>query len=291
MGKRRATSALAVVLGFTVLTVCLSHASASPSPATSDTGAVNALAKLRGWLEKPGPANINIYSFETSRSVNPVSTALQLSGATDVGTGTVQLIGQQRVFGGGSTTPAEALAVDGMLYSTVEPKGDSDGSTDNDVTKWTSTPLRSVRPTASRHSIWWLALQALSTVHLDGGSVVSTKGATEFTGTVNLAKVPGIPASFLKAPLFQKAGTTLVAFDLYTDASTGALVRLTYRFGLGASVDSTAVGQSTAGYQVDLYIWSLGSPVLATAPTPIKIPEAKYLVPGGNGDLCRLLLF
>ena len=290
MGKRKAASVFAAVFSVVGLAACLTHASASPGP-TSDAGAVNALSKLHGWLNKPGSADMNVYAFETSNSANPVSTALELSGDANLATGALHLSGQQQVVGVGTITPVEAVAADGMLYSTVAPQVRADGVRANGPERWTSTAMSSVRPYQSRHSLWWLALQSLNTVYRDGGSVVSTKGATEFTGTVDLAKVPGIPSALLKAPLFEKAHTTRVAVDLYTNSSDGSLARLTYRFGLDASVDSTAVGQITAGYQVDLYIWAPGSTALASASAPIVVPAAKDLAPGGNDNLCRLLIF
>jgi len=286
MGRRKTWSVLAVALSVAGLAAC-APAAASPGP-TSDAGAVSALVKLHGWLNRPGSANLNIYAFETSGSTHPVSTALQLSGPADVATGAVQLTGQQRVVGGGPITQVEAVAAGGMLYSTVPPRGDT-ALAQSSPSKWTRTAMSSVRPGRSRHSAWWLALQYLNAVHRDGDSVVSTKGATEYTGTVDLAKVPGIPASFLKAPLFRKADTTRIAVDLYTNSGTGDLMRLTYRFGLGASIDSTAVGQSTAGFQVDLYLWDPGTPTPVS--NPVLVPAAKDLIPGGNDDLCRLLIF
>ena len=299
MGKRKTASALAVVLSIAMLTACApSVATVGPAPTststTPDPGAVSAVAALHSWLGKPGTANIRVSSFETSNAQNPVTTFLELSGVTDGASGFLEMDGSQKTWTNVSTVLTQSAAVEsrGVLYTTspVQEVGQTtagtSGSGDN-PSRWNSTVVDSVWPKQSAHSIWWLALDSLGSVYPDGESVVNTKGATEYTGTVELANVPGIPSSLLQAPLFEKAGTTKVTIDLYTDLSTGLLVRVTYRFGLQASIDATPVGRSTAGFQVDL--WGFDSPAPLT--TPVAVPAAKYIVPGGNDDLCRLLIF
>jgi hypothetical protein len=137
-------------------------------------------------------------------------------------------------------------------------------------------------------TLWVRALESLGSVTIDGPSEVNTKSAIEFTGTVDLSAIPGIPQSAFDSPVFKQAGTTEASIDLYTDLSTMALVRLTYRIGLDVSVDSTATQTSTAGYEVDLS--GFGQPP-ATGTPSIEVPAAQDVVRGGNDDLCYLLPF
>lgn len=301
MGRRKTAGALAVVLGIAGLSACSPQQTGTvgPPPVTSttgtpDPGAVAAITALRTWLGKPGPANIRVSAFETGKSSSATTTFLELSGVTNVLTGALQMNGSQKTWTPASTTLNQAYAVEsrGVLYTTPTAQvgtagGANAGSADDGQSLWTSTAVSTVHPNESAHSAWWLALESLSSVYRDGESVVNTRSATEYTGSVDLTAVPGIPASFLKTPLFQKAGTDKVTVDVYTDLSTGVLVRVTYRFGLEASIDSTPVGQSTAGFQVDL--WGFDSPVPVN--TPVAVPAEKYIIPGGNDDLCRLLMF
>lgn len=302
MRRRKTAGTLAVVLSFTGLAACASYATTPVDPApvastasTPDPGAVNALAQLHAWLDRLGTANISINTFETGTASDAISTRLELTGIADVATGSVQATGSQWTWSDNESTlqtQFDAVEAGGVLYSTVTPARNANSSeSSSPKEEWTSTPVNTVRLKESTHSAWWLALQSLKKVDHDGQSAVllgaNSKGATEYTGTIDLNSVPGIPPSFLSAPLFKKAGSTEVSVDLYTDMGTGALVKLTYRFGLRVSVDSTASGQSTAGYDVDLT--GFGSPIPLS--TPVVVPASKYVISGGNDELCRLLIF
>jgi hypothetical protein len=296
MGKRKAASVLAVVLSFSGVAACAAQSPTSAGPSTAaastsstpDAGALSALAEMHRWLNKPGTANMLINTVETDNATNPVNTLLELTGVTNVATGALQMTGKQWTVGASTiTNQVEAVESGGTFYSTVAEQTDASSTADTKPPEWTSTAVSTVRPKGSIHSLWWLALQSLTKVHLDGSSVVDTKNATEYTGTVNLASVPGISAAMLKTPLFKKAASTQVSVDLYTNLGTGALVRLTYRLGLRVSIDDTPVGQSMAGFQVDLTGFGAPTPLS----TPVAVPAEKYIIPGGNDDLCRLLIF
>jgi hypothetical protein len=138
-------------------------------------------------------------------------------------------------------------------------------------------------------TLWWKAFQALDSVTIDGPSEVNTKSAIEFTGTVDLGTVPGIPQALLNSPVFQNAGTDVVSIDLYTDLATKALVRVTYRIGLDVSVDATATATSTAGYEVDLS--GFGQTETPSPSPTVTVPDPQDVVSDGNDELCYLLPF
>lgn len=293
MGKRAIAAAAAVLLSCGLVSSCHSGATGphatEPAAQSSDTAAASearAVQALRTWLADPRSGTLSISSVEANASDKSV-VSRQLTGRLDPLAGTASLTGTLNVLGGSSTVqdPLNVIEKDGELYSSIPT---SEQST-YPGRKWFVNDLASARATGSTHSVWWIALQTLSKVHVDGASEVDGKSATEYTGTVDLAKIPAAAAQAGKSAILQKAGTTKVSIDLYTDLGTGALVRLTYRLGLQVSVDATPTAQSSAGYEVD--VSSFGTPVKPTA-SPIVAPAASLVVTGdGSGDLCQLLLF
>ncbi|HEV2638294.1 MAG TPA: hypothetical protein VGX23_24320 [Actinocrinis sp.] len=292
MSRRRTAGVLAVVLGLSGLAGCSSAApDGAPSPAatasaTPNAGAIAALARLDSWFDRAGTANTSLSTVLTSRPANPLISMMQLSGPTDVLTGATQLQGG-RQQSSGANTEVDAVSADGEFYSTVPPRQGATGQSAGTPPSWTRTALTTVQGTDSVHSIWWLALHHLDKVHLDGPSTVGKNPATEYTGTVDLSTVPGIPASVLQEPFFKETGSTELSVDLYTDMDTGALVQLTYRMGLKVSIDAVPTTKSLSGFQVDLS--DFGAPT--ALPTPVVVPAEKYIVSDGNDDLCLLLFF
>lgn len=295
MGKRAVASAVAVLLSCTLLSSCHSTPAATrttePAAQTSQTDTAAAaeartVEALRTWLEDPKAGTLTLSSVETD-SAKKIAASRQLTGRYDPTLGTASLTGTLNVLGGSTAVqdPMDVIVAGGRVYSSIPAKDQHSYP----GRKWFGDDLSTARATGSTHSIWWLALGALDTVHVDGASEVDTKSAVEYTGTVDLAKIPAAADQVARSLIVQKAGTAKVSIDLYTDLGTGALVRLTYRLGLQVSVDATPTGHSTAGYEVDFSGFS--TPV-KPSPTPVVAPEARLVAThSGSGDLCQLMLF
>jgi hypothetical protein len=295
MGKRVVAGAAAVLLSVALLPTLASCRSVAggatpsePAAHASDTSAADegrAVEALRTWLDEPEPGTLTISSVDVSAPHN-TEVSKQLSGTLDPAVGTASLTGSKTVLGGSSTNqmPLRALMVGGQFYTTgsAADAGATPGPT------WTAQDLSSVKPATSTHSVWWTILENLENVRLDGASEVDSKTAIEFTGTVDAAEIPSLKSQLAKSSVFQKAGTTKVSIDLYTDLGTGALVRLTYRLGLQVSVDATPTAKSTAGYEVDLS--GLGTPTPSASPSA-STPAAPEVTRDGSGDICQLILF
>jgi hypothetical protein len=295
MGKRAVASAVAVLLSCALLSSCHSGpAAAHPTPPAAQTsetdtaGAAEARAveALRTWLAAPKSGALTVSSVETD-SAKKIAASRQLTGRLDPTLGVGSLTGTLNVLGSSTAVqdPMNVIILNGKLYSSIPTKEQHlyPGRT------WFVDDLSTMRASGSTHSIWWLALGALDKVHVDGASEVDTKSAVEYTGTVDLAKIPAVADQLPKSVIVQKAGTTKVSIDLYTDLGTGALVRLTYRLGLQVSVDATPTGGSTAGYEVDFGGFS--TPV-KPSPTPVVAPEARLVTTRpGSSDLCQLVIF
>jgi len=293
MGKRVIAAGVAVLLGCGLLSSCRStvagaHTTA-PAARVSDTATAaehNAVTALRTWLADPLTGTLTISSVEMG-AVSKAAVSRQLTGQLDPQRGTVALTGTLNKLDGSSTVqdPLQAIEADGMLYSSIP----SSQLHDYPGRKWFASDLSTMRAAGTTHSVWWAALGALQKVHEDGPSEVDGKSATEYTGTVDLAQVSSTAEQVGKSTVFQRAGTTVVSIDLYTDLGTGDLVRLTYRFGLQVSVDATPTKRSTAGYEVDLS--GFATPIKTTKP-PVVAPDPKVVERGASGgDLCQLLLF
>jgi hypothetical protein len=294
MGRRRTAGVLVVVLGLAGLTGCTSGPAAGPDPTTAastsgtpDAGAIAALARLNAWFAKADTADMTMGVVQTTRPNNPIVTMVQLTGTADVPTGAAQLTGGRQDTSGGSTSVVDAVAAGGEFYATVPPHGNASGQPLDDPSYWTKTALSTVEGMDSKHSIWWLALHDLDKVHVDGTGTIGKSVATEYTGEVDLSKVPGIPASVLQEQFFKDAGSTELSVDLYTDVDTGALVQLTYRMGLKVSIDAVPSGKSVSGFQVDLNSFDSPTPLVP----PVVVPADKYIVSGGDDNLCMLLFF
>lgn len=295
MGKRAVASAVAVLLSCALVSSCHSRPAAAhttePAARVSDTdtaGAAEAKAveALRAWLAAPKAGTLTVSSVETD-SAKKIAASRQLTGRLNPVLGTASLTGTMNVLGNSSVVqdPLNVIVVGGKLYSSIPTKEQHlyQGRT------WFADDLSTARATGSTHSIWWLALGALEKVHVDGASEVDTKSAVEYTGTVDLAKIPAVADQLPKSVVVQKGGTTKVSIDLYTDLGSGSLVRLTYRLGLQVSVDATPTGHSTAGYEVDFSGFS--TPV-KPSPTPVMAPEARLVATrSGSSELCQLMLF
>lgn len=295
MGKRAVASAVAVLLSCALLSSCHSGPAAAhttqPAAQTSETdtaGAAEARAveALRTWLAAPKSGALTVSSVETD-SAKKIAASRQLTGRLDPTLGVGSLTGTLNVLGSSTAVqdPMNVIILNGKLYSSIPTKEQHlyPGRT------WFVDDLSTVRASGSTHSIWWLALGALDKVHVDGASEVDTKSAVEYTGTVDLAKIPAVADQLPKSVIVQKAGTTKVSIDLYTDLGTGALVRLTYRLGLQVSVDATPTDRSTAGYEVDFGGFS--TPVKPSL-TPVVAPEARLVTTRpGSSDLCQLVIF
>ena len=295
MGKRVVAAGTAILLSSALLTSLAScHSQPGGAPTTqpaaraSDTSAADeakAVEALRTWLSAPQPGTLTISSVDVS-SPHGAEVSKQLSGMLDPADGTAALVGTKSVLTGTSTiqTPLRAVMADDQLYMV----GPTAHPTNSPGPKWTQEDLSTVRPATSSHSVWWTLLENLENVRLDGASEVDSKTAIEFTGTVDASTIPSLAPLLAKSTVFQKAGTTKVSIDIYTDLGSGSLVRLTYRLGLQVSVDATPTAKSTAGYEVDLA--GLGSPTPSASPSA-STPALPDVTRDGSGDICQLILF
>lgn len=256
MGKRAIAAAAVVLLSGGLVASCRAQAggvqATTPAAHASDTAAANeakALESLRVWMAAPKAGTMTISTLETD-AADGTTTSRQVSGRFDPVTLTGSQTGTLNVLGGGAPTtqdPVNLVEQDGKMYTSI-PTAQLPGYAGH---TWFEDDLSTARATGSAHSVWWLALDQLDKLHLDGPSEVDAKSAVEFTGTVDVDKIPAVAAMVKKSTIFSSAGTTQVSFDVYTDLGTGALVRVTYRLGLQVSVDATPTAESTAGYQVD----------------------------------------
>jgi hypothetical protein len=293
MGKRVIATAVAVVLTCGLMSSCTSQAAgvptAPPAARVSDTATAaegRAVTALRTWLEDPTAGSLTISSVEMGAAPRS-AVSRQLTGRLDPFIDAASLSGTLNVLSGSSTVqdPLTVIQAGGRLYSSI-PSAQQRAYPGR---KWFEDDLSSVEATGSSHSVWWIALFALENVHIDGPSEVDGKSATEYTGTVDLAQIPDAVAQVSKSPVFEKAGTTVVSIDLYTDLGTGELARLTYRLGLQVSVDATPTALSTAGYEVDLGGFDV--PVKPTQ-SPMVAPDPTQVEPhASSGDLSQLVFF
>lgn len=295
MGGRLTTGAAASVAALLLCALLSSCTSArasggsSPSATTSsdsvEAGQRDAIKALAAWLARPESATMTINSVETD--VHTDSTLSQLlTGPVDIAKGTGSMNGSKRTLLDGHSTSqqsVQAVEADGRLYTSIP----SAEATAYPGRNWFVSNLSSAMPAGSAHSVWWEALKALRDVHIDGPSEVGGTSATEYTGTVNVASLPGVAQLVSGSAVFKQAGTTEVSVDLYTDLGSGKLLRVTYRLGLPVSVDASPISKSTAGYEVDVYATAQASP----SPTPSVAPAAHLVVSGGSDDLSQLLLF
>ncbi len=296
MGKRAVATAVAVLMGCGTVASCRGGAAASQTtrPAavqTSDTAAAAeamAVQALHAWLADPRPGTLTVSSINIeTQTERRLQTGRQLTGRFDPFTTTASLTGTLSVLGRGSAVqdPLKVIVRGGRLYWSIP----TDEQPLYPGRKWFANDLASAQATGSAHSIWWVALGALDKVHMDGLSEVDSKTAIEYTGTVDLAKIPSVAAQLKKSPVIATAGTTKVSIDIYTELGTGALVRIAYRLGLQVSVDATPTATSTAGYEVDL--GGFGATVKPT-PTPVVAPEPMLVADGSRiSDLSQLMLF
>jgi hypothetical protein len=291
MGGKLGGVATATLLCCGILSSCGGPAHGASPTATSTqpsstTAADEALAvkALHTWLAHPVAGTLAINSVDTDLAHQTV-VSRHLLGRSDLSAGTATLTGTRTTLTASTTqqVPLEAFETGGQVYTSAA----MDQNTTHSANQWLVGNLASVRASGSTHSIWWEALSALQTVHVGGPSEVDGKSAVEYTGKVDLAKLPSTANLVASSPIFRKAGTTTVSIDIYTDLGTGSLAQLTYRLGLRASVDSVATSSSTAGYEVDLS--SFGA--APASPTPTTVPSGSLVKRGGNGELCRLLLF
>lgn len=293
MGKRAVAAAVAVLVGCGAVASCRAgaagvHKTEPAAAQTTDTAAAaeaKAVQALRVWLDDPRAGTLTISSISTDVTQKS-ETSRQLTGRYDPFIGAASLTGTLNVLGSGSTVqePLNVIVMSGRLYWSI-PASESSFYPGR---RWFVNELSSAQAANSVHSIWWVALGALGNVHMDGLSEVDQKTAIEYTGTVDLAKIPAVAAQLNKSPIIKTAGTTKVSIDIYTELGTGDLVRITYRLGLQVSVDATPTAQSTAGYEVDMS----GFGVQPTpTPTAVVAPESKLVATGGVSDLYQLMLF
>ena len=292
MGKRAVAAAVAVLVGCGAVSSCHAGAGATqttePAAQTSDTAAAaeaRAVEALHTWLNDPQSGTLTISSISTD-TAQKLETSRQLTGRLDPFAKTASLTGTVSQLGNGATTqnPLNVIMMDDMLYWSIP----SNEQSFYPGRKWFVNDLSAAQAKDSTHSIWWVALGALNKVHMDGLSVVDTRTATEFTGTVDLATIPSVAEQLKSSPIIKTAGSTKVSVDIYAEVGTGTLVRVTYRLGLQVSVDATPAENSTAGYEVDLS--GFGAPV-SPSPTPLVPPAPTLVASGGVGDLSQLILF
>lgn len=270
-------------------TASLSGTSTTLSDGSTDQSQFEA-AQSGGWLYTTiGPNQTAAAQgrqwLATDLSNGIAGTAPPSPSSTATGTGSADAKGPS----GRASAPAKPASLPTPSATPDATQGSmSPGSTlsPGSSTSPDTTPSPILPPT---QTLWWKAFQALDSVTIDGPSEVNTKSAIEFTGTVDLASIPGVPQALLHSPVVQEAGTTVASIDLYTDLVTKALVRVTYRIGLDVSVDATVTPTSSAGYEVDLS--SFGQAPTPTPSPTVTVPDPGDVATGGDDDLCYLLPF
>jgi len=265
-----------------------------------------AVAELKAWLADPQPGTLNYNTVQTQPATTgdgTVNTMSILSGGFTPDLGEASLTGSVQTLGSGATTHGESSAIetDGLAYTTVpesEQSATPQSGTD-EAPSWKSAFVHAAWGEDAVHSGWWTALESVQSVTADG--VTSLDGITVdmYSATVDLAAVKGIPKALLDSHPVQKAGTTKVEVDVYTQMGSGALVRVTYKLGLPVQIDAAATAASSAGYQVDMSGFALkgatGSATVSpepTAPDPATVvAPATVTAQTGDADLAALLPF
>lgn len=294
----RTAAAVSVLLVCGVLAACKSTEQPGSAPAPTSTAATalnsveegqrQAVKALQDWLAHPGQGTMSFDGIEFSSVKGGDRVARDLTGPIDVASGTCTLTGTRTVFSSAAPDEAPMYAIehDKQIFTSIPP----DDLPQYGGHKWFVNNLTdAAMPTGTGHSVWREALDSVSSVHLDGPSTVGGESAVEYSGEVDAATLPGAAQLVTESSVFQKAGSTEIGVDIYTDLGTGKLLEVAYRLGLQASVDATPTAKSLAGYEVDLVV---GGPQPSPSPTQSAPPEPREVTSGGNtDDLWQLMFF
>lgn len=264
-----------------------STASTSPSVKQAEAGAV---AQLQSWLINPQAGNLtyNAVQVTAGGSLNVMSI---LSGPFDPALGQARLSGSVQTIGSGSSS-SDSTAVEsgGRLYSSI-PQAMQTGSALG--MQWDSESVNGTWGKDPTHSGWWMVLDAVQSATSAGLTSLDGTNAYLYVDTVDLTQIPGLPKQLLDSDPVRKAGVSKVEVDIYLQAGTGMLQRVTYKLGLPVQIDAAATAKSSAGFQVDM------SGFASTTATPTATPQATPTVPDpttvaagtGDEDLAALLPF
>lgn len=267
-------------------------ASATASSVTAKSER-NAVLQLQTWLAEPqaGTLTYNTVQVNSGGAINVMTI---LSGPFDPATNQASLTGSIETLGSGSTTqgPSSAIEHGGRVYTSIPTNlqtGDRLGK------QWERATVPTTWGSGAKVSGWWTALSSVKQVQADGlASLGGGVTVDMFSAILDLSTVKGVPKALLDSEPIKKAGTTKVEVDVYTATNSGALVRVTYKFGLPVQIDAAATAKSSAGYQVDLsgFGASSASPTPTPTGTATGAPDPLTVASGtGDVDLAALLPF
>jgi len=298
---RRATGAMFAALLVGGLSACGSteqidtepqtSASTASAPATTVAAEKNAVVQLQGWLADPQAGTLTYNTIEVDSGAINVMTIL--SGPFDPNGGQATLTGSVETLGSGSTTQGQSAAIEygGKVYTSIP----STLQTGDRVGKlWEAAPVKTAWGSGATYSGWWTTLNAVKQVQADGVTSLDGTTADMFSATVDLSTTKGIPKALLDSTPIKTAGTTKVEVDVYTAMGSGALVRVTYKFGLPVQIDVTADSGSSAGYQIDMSGFDSATASASPTPTstePVEPTASTVAKDTGDTELAALLPF
>jgi hypothetical protein len=301
-GRRRRTAATAASAAGLLLAVSgcatteqistapTSSASSATTPAAVEQAEQTAVEQLQAWLADPqaGTLTYNAVQVTADGSLNVMSI---LSGPFDPALGQAQLTGSVKTLGSGSSTQGASTALEsaGTVFTTIPQAMQTGGATGM---QWNAANVTDTWGKVA-HSGWWTVLDAVRNVTSDG--ITSLAGTTVYmySDTLDLTQIKGIPKQLLDSDPVRKAGVTKVEVDVYLEAGTGALERVTYKLGLPVQIDAAATAKSSAGYQVDMSGFASASATASPTPQPTPSLPATGTVAKQTGDvdLAALLPF
>ena len=275
-----------------VSTAPTSSASTATTSASVKQAEAGAVAQLQSWLINPQAGNLtyNAVQVTAGGSLNVMSI---LSGPFDPALGEAQLTGSVQTLGSGSSSQggtSTALETGGRVYTSI-PQAMQTGSALG--LQWNSATVGGTWGKDALHSGWWSVLDAVQSVTSEGITSLDGTNVYLYVDTLDLDQVQGLPKQLLDSDPVRKAGVSKVEVDIYLQASTGALQRITYKLGLPVQIDAAATAKSSAGFQVDM------SGFTSATATPTPTPSATATVPDpttvaagtGDADLAALLPF
>ena len=280
----------------------------SPTATPTSTASVSAQiqadqrkaeAQLQDWLWNPRPGTLTYNTIQvTVGDVNVMSILtgpFDPTGTAEDPTGSAALTGTIATLSG-TTTVAKTAAIQtgGKVYTAIPTAmqiGDKLGKL------WVASSVGATWTKNAVHSGWWQVLYQADALKADGSTSLGSGGnavnVNVYSENLDLTKLKNIPKALLESAALGKAGTSTVEVDVYIDAGTNKLARVTYKFGMPVRIDAPATAGSTAGYEVDLS--GLEDAGASPSPSPIAssaAPDPANVAAGpGDEDLAALLPF
>jgi hypothetical protein len=274
-----------------ISTAPTSSASSATTSASVEQAEAGAVEQLQAWLSDPqaGSLTYNAVQVTAGGALNVMSI---LSGPFDPALGEAQLTGSVQTLGSGSSSQGTSTAVetDGTVYTSIPAAMQTGGALGN---QWNSAALDDTWGKDAVHSGWWTVLNAVQSVTSEGLTSLAGTNVNLYVDTLDLTQIKGIPKQLLDSDPVRKAGVTKVEVDIYLQAGTGTLERVTYKLGLPVQIDAAATPKSSAGFQVDMSGFTSATATAAPTPQPTPTVPSPGTVAKGTGDvdLAALLPF